>query len=111
MEQRLPPSLWEIHFASSIENSEWLRQAQFILPVGDYPVEILGSKENQLLALDFLEKVNNSFKEITESYLSKISQDEHTQKQVKDIRKKFEALDQWLHWLRSRINHPENPAP
>jgi hypothetical protein len=113
--QKFPKPLWVIHFDRD-EDLSWAQKASLEEPLPEGEIlpssDILSTPENQLIALDFLEKVNHSFREITEAYFSKV-QDEHTKSQVEDIRKKFDALDQWLHWLRNKIHHkpPETKPP
>lgn len=90
--------IWIIVFDHSIKTDSLREKAQLMVPAPEFPNQF--SEENKRLALDFLEKMNDSFKEITEAYLAEAEKDEEKKPQVEEIREKFKSLDAWIDWLR-----------
>lgn len=88
--------LWIIAFDHNIKTDSFKEKALFYVPAPQI------SEENKKLALDFLEKMNDSFKEITEAYLTEAEKDDSKKIQVEEIRDKFKSLDAWIKWLRQQ---------
>lgn len=91
--------LWIIVFDHSIKSDSLKDKALLYFPTQQANPQI--TEENKRLALDFLEKMNDSFKQITEAYLTEAEKDESKKPQVKEIREKFKSLDSWIKWLRN----------
>lgn len=91
--------LWVIIFDHSIKSQTIKDKALFYVPNKKTQSQI--SLENKRLALDFLEKMNDSFKEITEAFLTEAEKDKNKKPQVNEIREKFKSLDTWIKWLRN----------
>lgn len=89
--------LWVISFDTSKKEASWLTQAHYR--------PNLQITENQRLALNVLERLNESFREVTETYLKEVEGDEKTREQVDEIRKNFESFDKWLLWIRAWLDN------
>lgn len=107
-QEHTSPPLWVIKFEPPLEGIDWQKQAhlQFLGTKKEPPKDSLSSLESQHLALDFLEKINNSFREMTDAYLKKFENDAKQQSQIKEIRQNFESFDQWLDWIRTLLKNP-----
>lgn len=93
--------LWIIAFDP--KGKTFREQAFFCFPVLE-EVDPIDEK----LALEFLERLASSFKEVTEPLLEEAEADETKQAQAKEIRKKFKSIDLWIKWLKGREEPPSS---
>lgn len=64
------------------------------------------------LAIEFLERISSSFKEISEEFIQSTPLNADGQEQAKLIEEKFKSLDLWLKWLKKwQEENPEEKNP
>lgn len=104
MDSHLNAHLWTIIFDNQTPELDWFQRAHY----QESPKKIAAL--DQRMAIDFLEKINLSFRKMSESYLQEVEQDEKMRPQVNEIRKKFDSLDKWLAWMRSQLDSPKQES-
>lgn len=67
------------------------------------PVLKLNSKE-QLLALDFLDQLNDCFKAISEEYFKKLDKTPEIETKLSEIRERFDYLHDWIIRIKKLFN-------
>lgn len=98
--------LWIIKFQAVDSSEKSYRQRAEFSPKNSSK-HLLVSMENQRQALEFLDRINSSFKDITEAYLAIAENDESLRPQAEEMRERLNTLNQWLKWIRSWLNKPE----
>lgn len=101
--------LWIITFDQNKGSNNWLESARMNFTTPSIE-ELLSSKNNEV-ALEFLEMMNSSFRQITDNYLKQAEKDENLRGQVEEIRKKFDSLDNWLHMIRKWVESASKEKP
>lgn len=89
--------LWVIEFDHTLEGKTLKEKALFCISISN-----LAKAENfnadEKFALEFLARITDSFKEITEPFLKEA--DAMEKPEADEIREKFKSLDLWIKWLR-----------
>lgn len=99
--------LWVISFDHSLKGTI-KDKAFFCISFPHHPTGNLN--ETEQFALDFLQQINKSFKQITEQYLEQADLDADQKAQANDIREKFKSFDLWIEWLQ-KWQDEQNQAP
>lgn len=92
--------LWVIAFDHSKEGKTLKEKAFFCISFPNENKAVGTLDPNEQFALDFLERMASSFKEVTEPILHEAEQDESKKAQAEEIRDKFKSIDLWIKWLR-----------
>ncbi len=90
--------LWVISFDHSLKGTI-KDKAFFCISFPNHPHSGGKLNESEQFALDFLNQISNSFKQIAEEYLEQADQDENQKQQADEIRDKFKSFDLWMEWL------------
>jgi hypothetical protein len=101
---RVSEPIWIISFDHSIKGTH-KEQAFFHIPF-PHIIQFSGDKH---AAINFLEKMNDSFKKMTELFLEEAEKEEINKPQADEIREKFKSLDSWIQWLKDFEQENQNP--
>lgn len=80
---------------ATISFNPGLKEKSAPIPNEALPLLKLDPKE-QLLALDFLDHLNNCFKDLTEDYFKKMDKTPEIEGQLNEIRDRFDYLHDWI---------------
>jgi len=100
--------LWVISFDHSLKDKPLKEKAFFCVA---FPHHIEEMDENEKFALDFLEKMSASFKDITEIFLEDSNANETNKAESDEIKSRFKNLEQWIKWLRNMKGDPPEMPP
>lgn len=103
--------LWVISFDHSLKGT--IKDKAFFCISFPHHTNILTGNlnESEQFALDFLNQISDSFKQIAEQYLEQADQDESQKKQADDLREKFKSFDLWIEWLQKWQNEQQDQDP
>lgn len=110
-QQSYPKPLWIISFDRNQETGDWRHRAHLSRPQDPTALLPTLNAENQLVALDFVEKLNTSFRAVAEAYLSELEKEKGGKLNPADLQKmrdRFSSLDHWIHWIREMLQKPDD---
>ena len=94
--------LWTISFSEKTEDFRQNAEITYAKKAPKIPV----NPRNQLLVLNFLDELNNSFRKTSEEYFKHL-ETYQIERQWQDVRQKFDALQRWIDLIKSLLNPPK----